>query len=291
MSDLCHLLESIRPIAESSREKRIAHLRTDRWIDYPRASYALQRLEELLSTPPRTRMPCLLIHGDSGMGKTMLLEKFKRSHHPTYNKHQGLEQIEIIPTQMPPRPTERRIYGGLLQALGAPFRPSDRLDALEFTTMALLRRLKPKMIVVDEVHHVLAGTPREQRTALNLLKFLSNDLHCCIVALGTHDALVALQSDAQIASRFASLELPRWKESDDLRRFLTAFEKTLPLRERSNLAERELVQLLLAASDGITGRLTELVVSAARQALQSSREQVSAPLVQSILHADSTAPV
>ena len=61
MSELSHLLESIRPIAQESREQRVAHLRTDRWIDYPRAAQTIQRLEELLATPPRTRMPCLLM--------------------------------------------------------------------------------------------------------------------------------------------------------------------------------------------------------------------------------------
>ena len=283
MSELSHLLESVRPIAMESREQRIAHLRTDRWIDYPRAAQTIQRLEELLATPPRTRMPCLLIHGESGMGKTMLIEKFMRAHRPVYNKHQGLEQIEIVSAQMPPHPSERRIYGNLLHALGAPFRPGDRLDAIEFTALNLLRRLKPKMLILDEVHDILAGTPREQRTSLNLLKFLANDLRCSIVAVGTHDALIAMQSDAQIASRFTPLALPVWRESDDLRRFLVAFEKTLPLQERSNLADREMVKLLLGASNGITGSLTELIVAAARQALRVGQERVSVPILQSLL--------
>lgn len=142
------------------------------------------------------------------------------------------------------------------------------------------------MIVVDEAHHVLAATPREQRACLNLLKFLSNALHCCIVALGTHEALIAMQSDAQIASRFAPLELPRWRESDDLRRFLVALERTLPLREASHLAERDSVSLLLAASDGITGQLTELVMHAARHALQIAQERISPPLLQGLLRAE-----
>lgn len=71
MGEFRHLHESVRPIAELGAEERIAHLRHDRWIDHPLASQALQRLELLLTTPRRTRMPCLLIYGDSGMGKTM----------------------------------------------------------------------------------------------------------------------------------------------------------------------------------------------------------------------------
>lgn len=65
---------------------RIAQLREDRWIDYPRAIEALDALEILLTTPPRTRMPCLLIYGDSGMGKTTLIEKLRRAHRPEFDR-------------------------------------------------------------------------------------------------------------------------------------------------------------------------------------------------------------
>jgi len=40
----------------------------------------------------------------------------------------------------------------------------------------LLRRIAPRILMVDEVHHLLAGSYREQRASLNLLKYLANDL-------------------------------------------------------------------------------------------------------------------
>ena len=288
MTELNHLLESIHPIALANDKERILHLSTDRWIDYPRAAFVMQRLGELLATPARTRMPCLLIHGDSGMGKTMLIEKFIRNHPPSYNKQRGLEQIEIVAMEMPPAPTERRIYGKLLEALGAPFRPAERLDVLEHATIGVLERLQPKLIVVDELHHLTAATARDQRVVLNLLKHLSNTLRCCIVALGIHDAVLVIQSDAQIASRFARLELPRWRESDDLRRFVNALEKTLPLRERSNLANRDSVNLILAAGDGITGGMTEFVVGAAKRAIRIGQEKITPVFLESLLRAEPT---
>ena len=58
---------------------------------------------------------------------------------------------------------------------------------------------------------------------------------------------------------------------------------TEPLQERSNLADREMVKLLLGASNGITGSLTELIVAAARQALRVGQERVSVPILQSLL--------
>ncbi len=49
-------------------------LARDRWVRYPIGDAGVRRLQELLATPPRVRMPCMLIYGVSGAGKSMLLE-------------------------------------------------------------------------------------------------------------------------------------------------------------------------------------------------------------------------
>ena len=217
------------------------------------------------------------------MGKTMLIDKFMLSHRPQYDRRHGIEKTEIIAMQMPTSPSERRFYVKLLETIGAPCRPGDRLSALEYTSIQLLRRIGPRIIVVDEVHHLLAGSGREQRVALNQLKYLSNELQCCMVAVGTRDALTAMQTDAQIASRFRPFELPGWRESDELRRFLVAFERVLPLRERSNLAAREMTQTILAASDGITGNIAALLTQAARTAIRRGQESIDLDLLRSLI--------
>ena len=86
------------------------------------------------------------------------------------------------------------------------------------------------------------------------------------------------------------LELPRWRESDDLRRFLNALEKTLPLRERSHLADRDSVNLILTAGEGITGMMTDLVVSAARRAIKIGQEKITPALLESMLRAEQMLP-
>ena len=79
------------------------------------------------------------------------------------------------------------------------------------------------------------------------MKYLANDLKISIVLVGTDDAMLALESDAQMRSRFAPFEIPRWRESNEFRRLLSAFEKVLPLRRASNLAGRAAVKLILGA--------------------------------------------
>ena len=47
-----------------------------------------------------------------------------------------------------------------------------------------------RALIIDEIHHLLAGSVREQRSLLNQLKFLSSELRMPIVALGTSEALL-----------------------------------------------------------------------------------------------------
>ena len=279
MAELRHLHESVRPVALLPAEKRITHLRQDRWVDHPITVQAIQRLEALLETPRRTRMPCLLIYGDSGMGKTMLLEKFRRAHRPYFVPQRGIEHIDVLSVQMPPVPSQGRFYGQILQALGAPYRPGDRIFAVETVAMGLLREIRPRLIVVDEVHHLLAGSARDQRAALNLLKYIANELQCSVVALGTQDARTAMRSDPQISSRFRPLEIPRWRDDESLLRFLMAFERLMPLREPSKLAGRAMARTILDRSGGVTGNMTEILVQAAELALARNREHIDVGLL------------
>ena len=46
---------------------------------YARAEGALSAMEDLLTFPKRTRMPNLLIVGPTNNGKTMIVERFRRS--------------------------------------------------------------------------------------------------------------------------------------------------------------------------------------------------------------------
>jgi hypothetical protein len=134
-------------------------------------------------------------------------------------------------------------------------------------------------MIVDEVHHLLAGTVREQRQSLNQLKFLSNELRMPVIALGTSEALYAMQTDPQIASRFEPMALPRWRESTALREFIVSFGRLLPLHHPSPFGEKEMIQKLMAFSGGLTGRITTLLAQAAELAIREKTESISLALL------------
>jgi hypothetical protein len=249
---LSHLHSLTRIEAQHDDKIRIRALQRDRWIDYPRATQALQQLERLLNTPQRERMPCMVMHGESNIGKTL-----------------------IVAMQMPATPDQHRFYAALLFELGAPHSASAGLSVLERLARDMLRRIGPRMLIVDEVHHLLAGSYREQRAALNLLKYIANDLKISVVVVGTSDAPLALQTDPQMHSRFTPLEIPRWRQSDDFRRLLAAFERVLPLRKPSELTQRPIAEFLLGASDGLTGEVSRLLNEAAEHAILDRTERIT----------------
>lgn len=283
-AQLGHLLPAIRPQAQLDDAMRIQSLLRDRWIDYPRATQALDQLERLLATPRRERMPCRLVYGDSNIGKTQIIAKFQREHPDEFDERRGIEMRPIISMQMPPTPDQHRFYSALLFEIGAPHNAAASLAVLERLARDLLRRMAPSMLIVDEVDHLLAGTYREQRAALNLLKFLANDLRASIVLVGTDDAVIALQSDTQMVSRFTPFEIPRWRESEAFRRLLSAFERLLPLRRPSDLAQREIVQYVLAASDGLTGEVSRILNAAAELAIRDGNESIKLYHLEQVTH-------
>ena len=142
-----------------------------------------------------------------------------------------------------------------------------RLHELECTAMATLRHAAPRMLQIDEVQHLLSCSSRDQRAALNAIKYLANQLRISIVAAGTHEALHIMRSDPQIASRFEQLELPVWTESLELRRFIAGYLALLPVKKATAEIDKRFVAYLLELTDGVTGRIVDVLRRAALQGL------------------------
>ncbi|MGO9932759.1 MAG: TniB family NTP-binding protein [Steroidobacteraceae bacterium] len=280
--DLSHLTTATRELAFHDAKARVLMVQTARWVAYPRAGIAVEELERRFHYPTCARMPCMLLYGDSGMGKSMILEKMERQHPSCYDERKGITKRPVLIVQMPSSPDERRFYTRILEVLGAPYSVRDQIGALEGRVIHLLKQLGTQLLFIDEVHHLLAGSHREQRRALNLLKFLTNELKIVIVAVGTSDAFHALQTDVQVASRFEPLLIPRWTETDAFRAFVVAYGKLLPLRKSSPFGDPEMIRALIKQSAGITGRVTWLLGRAAEIAIQDGSEIIDSTAIERV---------
>jgi hypothetical protein len=260
---------------------RIRRIRTDRWISYARAEAALSAIEDLLSFPKRLRMPNFLLVGPTNNGKTMIVDKFRRDHPPIEARasSDGVANVPVLKVQVLFTPDERRFFGTILDALGMPNRPNDRIAAKQDAAVRLMRVTRVRLLVIDEVHNVLSGSHTQQRRFLNLLRWLGNELQIPLVAAGTAEALRAIQSDDQLANRFEPFALPLWHDGEEYRRLLSTLEAILPLRRPSRLAEPAMAGKILSAAEGILGEIVAVVIRAAVRAVTTGAEAVSAEMI------------
>jgi hypothetical protein len=180
----------------------------------------------------------------------------------------------------PPLPTLRSFFSELLRSLECTVIVGSRISELEHDALRQLKRTNPKLIAIDEIHHLLACTPREQRAALNVLKFLSNELRVSIAALGTSEALHVMRTDPQIASRFESHALAAWIANEDLRRFLAGFLQQLDVDANDIVNSRAAIEYVLELTSGVTGRIVELLRLSARCSLRRQSRAVSIEILQ-----------
>jgi type II secretory pathway predicted ATPase ExeA len=277
-----HLSENAQAALELSVEERLDRIRRPRWIGYTRAKKLLDKLDDLLTHPKTHRMPNLLIVGDTNAGKTMLANRFVQLH--PADKTLGGEAVivPVLAIQAPPGPDEGRFYNAILEALATPYNPRERVAQKHIQVLRMLKRIGIQMLIIDEVHNVLTGSVTKQRQFLNVLKYLGNDLQITLVGLGTKEALRALQADPQLANRFEPAALPPWQLDQEFQMLLASFERALPLRQPSGLADEKLARKLLALSEGSLGELSVLLTSAAVYAVRSGTERIDEKVLAAI---------
>ncbi|OFX84832.1 MAG: hypothetical protein A2W99_06435 [Bacteroidetes bacterium GWF2_33_16] len=278
-----HLTEKTRTFVETaSIEERIEATRKFKWIGYTNAAQILKKMEDCLNYPKSIRMPNLLIVGDSNNGKTALLTKFDQSHLAYIDEKTDKLINPVLMIQAPPEPDEKRFYNAILEKLFAPTRTSEKIDSRQSRVKNLLKHLEVKAIVIDEIHHVLAGSPSKQRLFLNVLKHLSNELQIPLICAGTKLAFNAIQSDSQLANRFEPRILPRWTNNTEYKRLLLSFSMVLPLKKESSLVEGSIANKILTYSDGLIGEISKILELSTILAIESGAEHITNSIIENI---------
>jgi Bacterial TniB protein len=279
--DYAHLQPSVRTLAEQSAEVRVRRIRADRWITYDLADAALTTMEDLLTFPKRTRMPNLLLCGPTNNGKTMIVERFRRCHTAVVasTAEAGAANVPVLKVQMPAGPDESRFFGVILDELGLPYALSERVCKRQDAAIRMMRQTNLGLLIIDDLQNILAGSRLQQRRLLNLLRWLGNELQIPLAAVGTAEALHAIQSDDQLANRFEPIGLPPWRAGKEYQLLLGSLEAVLPLRRPSQLAKPALAQKILTAGEGILGEMVAIVTRAAVRAVTTEAECITPKLI------------
>lgn len=279
--NLNHLYESIRPIVDMPIHERIRCVQQERFVVHRRLKAIVDDVEFLLRSPPRTRAAGLLVAAAQGSGKTMLAKAIDRRHGAqAATETESRRTHRAVMITMTNARDSRVVYTRILDALGAPIAASARYSDREREVLRVLKSFDTRLLVVDEIQDILKTTTKQRTIALDVVKFLMNEAMLPVLALGTDVAKKAISTDPHLAKRFAHRALPVWTFDDDLREFLEALEKMIPLKYPSNLSSPTIMKKLVELSEGVLHNLVQLIDFASLSALVDGSERITLPLIQ-----------
>lgn len=269
-----HVTDEAAALLHDSDEARIRHILSKPWVHYPKAKQIIDLVHGLLRHPRATRMPSIAVYGDSGMGKSMIVGRFKHDDAFFADADSAKTQRKFLVVELSGGPGERRLYAQILTALDAPYNPRAAIVGLEQATIRLLRALGVQVLLIDEIHNIIAGSWREQRIVLNTLRFLSNEAKLSLVCFGITEAREAINGDVQLARRFDVITLPRWKANDEFQQLVLAIIRNFPLRQPSILTAGGLKRIL-RVTDGVTSKIFRLLNEVAIEAIETGAERLT----------------
>lgn len=279
MTDYAHIALQFKEVMLKTDLERLDFLEESRWIEYQAATKLRAILDGLLRVPDRTRMPNLLVVGQSNSGKTSVVTRFKNTTGTPYVSDDAVSVRPVIYIEIH-KPDERELYSAILREFWAPHNPAAVLSKLRDQALHLMRKARTRMLIVDEIHTANNGTPRKAMDVMNEIKMLSNTLHIPLVLVGTRTALQLLMLDPQYTSRFEVVALPEWTANADLQRFLKSFESVLPLKKPSRLFSPELTPVIHRISGGNTGNIEYLLRECAKEAIRTGSEVIDRSLLE-----------
>lgn len=279
---LAHLDEKAQQKLLLTDSERIQTIRVGTWVGIEQVKDVVDRLEDMLSMPEVTRPPCMLVVGPAFSGKTSIAEHFVAMHPPDLNPDNETTVAPVVMIDAPPKPDLSDFYSRILDRLMAAYKPTASSHEKYAQVKRLFRELGVKMLIIDEIHHLIAGSLNRQREFRNSIKSLSNETKVSLVVLGIEEARTAIYSDEQFSSRFIPYELPMWSNDRAFNRLLRTMERRTPLRKPSNLGTPDMANAIFAKSECNLGDIFDLVKEASVKAIRDGTECITRELLESM---------
>ncbi len=252
MTDQDHLNPATALFVDKPLQERLEWVRKDHFVYYPSAQACLDQLNWIFeqATYEKDKFPSdlegLTIIGDSGAGKTSIIEEFIRRYPQEH--HTSHEVYPVAHCVLKDAVTGLKgLYSSILAAFGHPYAESASLrlervtiDQLEEVLVHTLRQTSTRLLFIDEFQHAKG---RNQQALLNQLKRTMLVSRVPFVPVGTPEVALVLNTDSQLADRCPIRDystLHYWSFDNDFRRFLAGYEQFLPFPEESGLSSREI---------------------------------------------------
>lgn len=285
------LTEETDKLLSASNKERIEYINQEYWIDYPIAQNILDKMEDIYNFGyGKTRYISMLLVGGSNNGKTSLLKQFIERHLPYdyniegeqpkwitnefFDKYTGIGR-PVLYVISPTEPSESRLYSIILEQLNIPYKTRDSLDVKAKLVEYYLRALNVRVLIIDEIHNILNGSPARQKQIMSAIRDLSSTLKMPVILAGVKEALRAVNTEDQISSRYRPEYLTKWKMDKDYISLLATIISKLPLKKQSTIMNTEDAQEILNVCNGYIGEIVNLVKVAAVYAIKTGSERIT----------------
>ncbi|ANC54673.1 hypothetical protein A4249_14095 [Brevundimonas sp. GW460-12-10-14-LB2] len=286
-----HLTEKTRAYLATPGEDRILNNWESIWIGHSDAKMVHARLDLMLRTPPSDRPKNLLVFGESNVGKSTILKRWAKA----VNDKAAVAAettdpdtvgdwaiLPVVRVQTPPKGDEGRLYDNILRAMGYPLPISYSPSAKCQTVLKLLANNQTKIVMLDEFHNALSGR-FDQRLHFNVvIKNLTNEAGIPLVVAGVETVELVFRKEDQLHRRFSRIELKAWRDNEDWRKLLRSFERLIPLKHPSVLADPAMATTLYEVSSGRIGDLSDVLKEAAIRAILSGEERITPDMIQAV---------
>ncbi len=286
-----HLTEKTRAYLATPGEDRILNNWESIWIGHSDAKRVHARLDLMLRTPPSDRPKNLLVFGESNVGKSTILKRWAKGVNDKAAVAAETADPEtmgdwavlpVVRVQTPPKGDEGRLYDNILRAMGYPLPISYSPSAKCQTVLKLLANNQTKIVMLDEFHNALSGR-FDQRLHFNVvIKNLTNEAGIPLVVAGVETVELVFRKEDQLHRRFSRIELKAWRDNEDWRKLLRSFERLIPLKHPSVLADPVMATTLYEVSSGRIGDLSDVLKEAAIRAILSGEERITPDMIQAV---------
>lgn len=206
----------------------------------------------------------LIITGPSGVGKTTLIQRYKRKL-PT-KSCDDRDRMPVLMMEVPPSSDLRSFQMQMLRALRHP-RPDRKatLGEMRVQIVRMIQALGVELIVVDEFQDVLPRLNKNSSSLMKLLKHFMNTLSIPWVLVGLPESSEILESgDGQLRRRFSAcrriepFSITTDPQLADFQGYLATLEKVLPF-PCHHLDEIQMVLRMYCATQGLPGLIANIM--------------------------------
>ena len=203
------------------------------WIDFDEARNAVETIVEVAHDDPEERPTCIVLTGQSGMGKTSILREAQRRLTEALPEPADWGEARYQPvlrTVIPSSPTSLKINLALLWKQGWPIRTNTHKTA-DFKVVDLLAAQGTRLVAIDNVHVILTASGVARRDTLDAFRFLMSAGNVPLVVAGLDVARQIFADDVELAFRSIMLRLPLWEPGEPSQRLIRALAMGMDMAE------------------------------------------------------------